>query len=333
MSDVYEVTTNVALQILMKGVEKTVKKEKLTKPELLVIGRALGWLALVTAGTNVDLFKDLARASDELKETTKNQPESMVPFGKESEAITAGRRRRRSTKGGASVAALIIAAIAILYAGNTAMTLGQLEQNRRTLRSEAIKTIQSACPIDLLAGSPEKPLIDWTGDYARALSQFSTQESICSSTKTVMTSRIRQAEDSLFQAWARLPNDAAAFATVSTMVMTAPAGPATALTTAASVGAAVKQITESVISGQLPSRPEELNKFVKAVSEAFPEKPPADEGTAQPMFTGVNTNPDVIVPDPGREGPVGRRRGGRRQTKKKATKKRRVTRRRPTFSY
>lgn len=342
MSDVYEVTTNVALQIVIKGVEKTVLNKELTKPELMLIGRALGWLALVTAGTNVDVFKQLAKASDELKEATKNAPESMAAMTKEGVAITAGKRHRRAMKGGVAPAALILGAIAMLYGGNTAMNINRLNENRRIVRKEAIKQIQSACPIDLLAGAPEKPLIDWSGEYAQKLSEYTTQQTICDSTKSVMAARVKQADDSLTQAWTRLPNDAAAFATVSTMVLTAPAGPAAAATSAATVGAAVKQITETVISGQLPNKPEDINKFVKAVSEAFPEK--AEEAAATPapaMFTGTNVRSEVINPNAEARAEAAapsaapaapaRRRGGRKT--KKTKKVRRATRRRLTFSY
>ncbi len=337
MSDVYEVTTNVALQIVMKGVEKTVKKQDLTKPELLLVGRALGWLALVTAGTNVDLFKQLSKASTELKEATKNAPESMVAIQKEGVAVTAGKRHRKRMRGGVAPAALILGAIAMLYGGNTAMTINRLQENRRVIRSEAIRQIQSNCPIDLLAGAPEKPLIDWTGEYARKLSEYTTQQTICDSTKSVMAARIKQADETLAQAWSRLPNDAAAFATVSTMVLTAPAGPAAAATSAATLGAAVKQITETVISGQLPNKPEDINKFVKAVSEAFPQKEEEAAATPAPaMFTGTNVRSEVINPAVSRgdipEAAAPARRGRGRKTKK--TKKvRRATRRRLTFSY
>lgn len=347
MSDVYEVTTNVALQIVIKGVEKSVKKQDLTKPELLLVGRALGWLALVTAGTNVDVFKQLAKASDELKEATKNDRKSMVSIQKEGVAITAGRRHRKSMKGGVAPAALILGAIAMLYGGNTALTINRLNENRRIIRNEAVKQIQSNCPIDLLAGAPEKPLIDWTGEYARKLSEYTTQQTICDSTKNTMTARVKQAEDSLTQAWTRLPNDAAAFATVATMVYTAPAGPAAAITSAASMAAAVRQITETVISGQIPNKPEDINKFVKAVSEAFPQKEEEAAATPAPaMFTGTNVRSEVINPAVARgdipeaaaptaapAAPAAPARRGRGRKTKKTKKVRRATRRRLTFSY
>jgi hypothetical protein len=353
MSNVYHVATNVALQIVIKGVEKTAKKQDLTKPELLLIGRALGWLALMTAGTDKDLFKQLAVASDELKSA--NNVPSMVGITQERPSITAGRRHRKPLKGGVAPAALILGAIAMLYSGNTAITITRLEENRRIIRREAIKTIQSACPVDLLAGAPEKPLIDWSGAYARKVMEYEENVAVCDSTKSAVAARIKKAEDSLNQAWGRLPNDAAAFATVATAVMTAPAGPTAAITSATSIGAAVKQIAESVISGQLPSKPEDINKFVKAISDAFPEKEEEPtQPTAPATFTGTNIlmrGEQVINPADAREaaaaaaapssapaaaspaGPArrGRSSGGRKT--KKSKKVRRATRRKLTFSY
>lgn len=295
MSGVFYDATSVALEILMRAVEKTVKNQELTKEETILVGRAIGWLTLMTAGTDSDILKMLADASDEVA-SVKSVPKVEIPTGK---PIKVSGGKRRKMHGGVGIVPLIVAGIALLYGGTTTNNIMTLKARRDIIRTEALKQIHSSCPLDLTIGPPAAPLIDWTGEHAAALSQYKADVATCEATKSAVAARVEQAEESLNQAWRRIPSNVAAFSTIATIAVTGPAsGVVAAAGTGVTIGAAMKQLTETVISGQIPTDSKELNKYVDAISNVFPTPTPAPE------------------------------QGGRKKTRRSSLKKRKTQRRR-----
>lgn len=309
-------TTHVALEILMRAVEKTVKKEVLTEDELKLTGRAIGWLALMTVGTDNDILETLIRASDEVKLSSKKiqYPKSTIPINQSTVAAYGGKRKKM--KGGVGIVSLIVGAIAIIYGGNTATNIYTLQNNREIIRNAGISQINEACPNSLSIGLPSKPLIDWNNEYADAVAKYEHDKSICEATKTAVNARITQAENKLNTAWKKIPNDAAIFATTAALVtnpLTA-ANPAASLTAASLVGKATQEIVQSVISGQLPDTPEKLDSFVTTLSKGFPE--------------AKKTTSETPVSNIGATSSSSQSNGGKRNKTRRSMKNKRITRRR-----
>jgi hypothetical protein len=338
-------TTKVAIILLIEGAVQMTKR-KLTENELKTIGSALGWLILVTNGTKVDLLKAMdeevtadvptkARAMSVGEDPTKLAPEVEASGGK--------RRLRKKMRGGApSMIAAILGAIGIIFGANQGAQMYQLANHRDVVRASALQQVRRSCPAELSIGPPAKPVIDWKGEYAVALSNYETLKAKCKADMDVSVAQVREAEAAIDRAWQRLPAQAATLATAASVVAAGPVTPAT-VTAAMTVGKAVHTLTSSFVSGSLPVGGAEFSDFVNTVAAGFPsaaaaaEEAPAGDGgvpaaaapaaaAAAPARAAAPRAPAAAAaPAPATwpKPPA----GGRRKTKK-SKGKRRVTRRR-----
>ena len=288
-------TTKVATIILVEGAAQMTKR-KLTKGELESIGSALGWMILATNDTELDLLKAMEAEVSEVP--TKSAAKSVMDEDP-SPLMTAGKRyRRKKMRGGAPpMVAIILGAIATIFGANQGVQLYQLENHRAVIRTAALAQVARACPSELSLGPPPKPFVDWTGEYATALSDYNTAKAQCDAAISISATQIRAAEAAVDRAWQRLPAQIATVATAASVVATGPVTPAT-VTAAMSVGKAVHTLTSSFVAGSLPVGGTEFMDFVNTVAAGFPAAAAAAPSAAPSADAAAAPAGDGGVPAP-----------------------------------
>ena len=300
-------TTYLALVVVLGGAKKIIENKKaLTAEEAKTVGRALGWIALTTAGKELDPLKVLIDAADEAA-LSKGKTVEVAGEDPTAVEVSGGKRRKRMRGGFPPVMSIMLGAIGVLFGGSTASTLYNLKTQQDQVREAAKAQLRAACPSDLMLGAPAKPLVDWSGEYAVTMAEYTALKARCDAVTAVVTTQVATADAALDAAWKKVPAQVQTLSTAAALVVAGPVSPAT-LGASAAVGAAMRQVVEATISGALPTKAEDLKELANTIAKGFPAPPP----------------PAPPAPPAG---------GRRRKTRKgrKATK-RRVTRR-LVFSY
>lgn len=308
-----EQATELAVSVVFGAAAKVVKKEKLEKNQLSVVGQAIGTLVFVTAkpdGTSI--------VSSFSKPQEVDATEATGVVGQTAPAA-GGRRRRGGVIAVPSLITMLVGALGILFAATTGSNIVMTKAELDEVIANAKSQITAACPLNLQMGPPVQRLIDWRGENARALRTFKASEATCNAVKVAQQARIAAAQAELQTIVSLLPDRVALLSTGASIAAAGPAGFTPAgLTSATAVGAAMRQVTTAVIEGVLPK---DLTKFAKDLSTAFP--------IAQPEAAAAAPE-EVEEEEPA---PTRSRRGtGGRKTKKRAPK-RRTTFRRRKFVY
>lgn len=305
-----ELATELAVSVIFGAAAKVVKKEKLDKNQLSVVGQAIGTLLFVTAKPDGTSILSSFSKGEEAESATQS-----MGYPGQAAPAAGGKRRRGGVIAVPPFITLIIGAIGILFAATTTSNIVMTKAELDEVLTSAKSQITSACPLDLQMGPPVLSLIDWRGDNARALRSFKASKSTCDAVKVAQQARIDAAQAELQAIMSVLPDRVALLSTGASIAAAGPAGfTAVGLTSATAVGAAMRQVTTSVIDGVLPK---DLTKFAKDLSTAFPI---------------AQAEAAAAAPGEAAEEARGRRSGGARKTKKRAPK-RRMTRRRPKFMY
>lgn len=334
-------TTYLALVILAGGAKKIIEnKKELTSEEAKSIGSALGFIAFVTTGTEADVLKVLNEAADEAKMTKMPQRKVSDVGDPTALEVSGGMRRgRKKMRGGfPPLMSILVGIVGTIFGLSTGSTLYNLKARQDEVREEALAQLNDACPTRLRV-APAKPMIDWSGEYAALKADYDAKVAVCQATADVAVAKVNAADAALAAAWAKLPNQAQAFSTAAALVTSGPFTPAT-LGAATAVGAAVRQVVESVVAGALPSKPDELKTFAETIAKGFPApaaaaapSPAASAApaapTAAPRRAAASAAPAAAAaPEPAAAGAP---QGGRRKTRGRKSSKRRTTRRRRVF--
>ena len=281
-------TTNLALEILLAATKKTLDNKVLTEDESKVVGKALGWLALMTVNTKNDIFAEYNVALKEVNAAMrKNINTAMIsnvkinsmPMGK---AIAAhgGTYRKRKIGGAIPLIAYIMGALTVLWSGNTGYTLYQLNEHRAQIRAGGIELINSACPASLSLGAPARPVFTGylSAEYQRQLTQFEQDTITCNTARATVGVRVRDAETRFTTAMDNIPTQIGLLTMTGVVAATGPVGiPATAaaLAQGTALGGAVQQVTTSILTGALPRNQSQVAALATSIVTAFPGAPPA----------------------------------------------------------
>lgn len=276
-ADVVKNATRVAAIILIEG-GAAMHKRKLSDAELKLVGRALGWMVYATHGTDDDILKRLEKEiKSELPAASKTAAKSEAL---EDPVALEGRGRRRMRGGEMpSMIVLILGAIGSIFGINTVGSIYHTSEHRTVVREASLRQISAACPSDLALGPPPRPFLDFTGEYATALSQYETSNAQCEAAKKVGKARVDAAEAALKNAWNKIPAQAATIATAGSLVATgAVTGPAVAA--AFTLGKSVHMIATSFVEGSVPLGGADFSVFVNTIADGFPAATAAPSASA-----------------------------------------------------
>jgi hypothetical protein len=305
-------TTELALEILLAGTKKTLDNKVLTIDESKVVGKAMGWLALMTVNTENDIFAEYIVALKELNAAMmKNRNTSMMSNRKTNNIprgtlITAygGAYRKRKMRGGIPpLLAIVMGALTVLWGGNTGYTLYELNNHRQEIRTSGIQLINSACPASLALGPPSRPVFVgyFSAEHQRQLTQYEQDTITCNTAKQTVAVRVRDAETRFATAMDNIPKQVGLLTTATVLAVSGPVAPAS-IGAATTIGSSVTMVVSTVMSGTLPQNQSQMSALTTALSTGFPALP-----TPPPP------------PPPG---------GGKRRSTRRSRKSRKLTRRR-----
>lgn len=310
-------TTRLALEILVAAVKKTLDNKVLTEDESKAVGKAMGWLALMTVNTENDVFANYIVELKELDAVIKkNRNTSMMsnrmknrrPMGSLVYAYGGAYRKRKMRGGRRSwIFALIMGVLSILWAGNAAYNLHRLDEQRDIVRRNAVEQINSACPANL-AVAPAKPIFAGflKAEYQARLTQYEQDVIGCESVRQRTAVRVRDAETRLNAALDAIPRDIGVITTAAVLAAQGPLAPAS-IAVAGTIGSSVATVARQVMSGSFPENQEQMIAFTTAIAEGFPALP-----TAAPRPPGGAAAPG----------------GGKRRGTRRSRKSHKMTRRR-----
>lgn len=309
--------THLALEILLAATKKTLDNKVLTEDESKAVGKAMGWLALMTVNTENDIFANYIVALKELNAVMKkNKNTSMMPNRMTNRmpmgqlvAAYGGSYKRKMRGGIPPLLAILMGALSVLWGGNTAYTLVELNRHREAIRESGAELINSACPSSLAVGPPARPILSgyFSAQYQSQLTQYEQDTITCETARRTVAVRVRDAETRFNTAMDNIPKQVGLLTSAAVIAAAGPvtgaAAVATQLTAATTIGSSVTMVVQNVMSGTLPQDQSQMTTLVTALSTGFPALP---------------------TPSPGPGGPA----GGKRKGTRRSRKGRKMTRRR-----
>jgi len=244
----YTAATELALRILTERLKRIFNHEPLTNGEAIAVGRAIGWLTLLTTGTDDDFMKELLESVKSVKPSTKlpkklpqtmsvmpsvGMPSIVPPYI----ASAAGRKKTRRVpmKGGGTLGKIVIGLIGVFMGDTT-----REAQKMATVRDAALEQIRAACPANLTDPAPADNVLSvyygHTPEWQKWKDVQDTYTTVCSTKRAEGVKNVTQAyetlQDAITQYEQNLRDHASDAVTVGAL-----SGVATGAYTGAKVGA------------------------------------------------------------------------------------------------
>jgi hypothetical protein len=368
-----EKKTELALIIIFSTAKRIIENKKLEDDQIKATGRAIGWIALVTAGTEYDVFKTLNGAIAEAVEYNKSNKPSNIITSDTRSLVTAGKHKKfggneeeaKSKKRKVAVVSiLLLGALAIIFGISQFSAVNNAQSFNETLRNEAQDEINDVCKdiveftelppapatwMDIF-GTQAKKILEWQSRQNKA----QRKQERCRDTKLRLEKQVDISDKALATTYANIPTNVNSLLTVVSFIGTGTGIESLPFVT--QVGTALTQFTKSVTTGTLPNAAE-MGSFVKTIGAGFdtpsstaPAPPPQEKGKrgqqAPPPIeippappAATTTAPAATTTAPAATGIFGNFNtfsNGGRKTKKRSTKKFKKTRRgirKPLFKY
>ncbi len=185
VEEVIEGTTAIALEIIFKAAERALNNKPFTEDEAKLVGRAIGWITLITADTENDVMKEVAEILRSIKETS-----SAVPPGTGSSSSTSGGRRKQRG-GDKKWLTAIMAAIAAFFVANRGLEGVAHNNQAQAAYDEGIRAIAAACPQDLLVGPPPQGWTESNAAYVERIGPYTRQRAICDGVRAAVQGNVQ----------------------------------------------------------------------------------------------------------------------------------------------
>lgn len=368
-----EKKTELALIVIFSTAKRIIENKKVEDDQIKATGRAIGWIAVVTAGTEYDVFKTLNSAIGEAVEYSKSNKPSTIITSDTRVPITAGKHKKGKKFGGneeeakkkkqkaAVVSVFLLGALAIIFGISQYSSVTNAQNFNETIRTQAQEEINDVCKdIVEFTELPPAPATWWDiwGTQARKImewqyrqNQAQRKQERCRDTKLRLEKQVDISDKALATTYANIPTNVNSLLTVVSFIGTGTGIESLPFVT--QVGTALGQFTKSMTTGTLPDAAG-MGSFVKTIGSSFdtpsstlpaPPAPPAATGRR-----GQQAPPPVEIPPappaattataPAAPGGIFAGlntftlpSGGRRRTKKGGKKKMRKTHRKPLFKY
>lgn len=162
----YSAATDLAIRILTERLKRIFNHEPLTNGEAVAVGRAIGWLTLLTTGTDDDFMKEFRESVESVKSSKKTatklptklpatasmMPSIGVPSAVPSYVATAaGRKKTRKVpmKGGGVLGKAVLGILS-LFVADCRDEIGKI----KVVRESALEQIRAVCPANLTDPAP-----------------------------------------------------------------------------------------------------------------------------------------------------------------------------------
>jgi len=363
-----EKKTELALIVIFSTAKRIIENKKVEDDQIKATGRAIGWIALVTAGTEYDVFKTLNNAIGEAVEYNKSNKPSNITSDTRI-PITAGKHKKGKKFGGneeeaknkkkkaAVVSVILLGALAIIFGISQFSTVTNAQEFNTTIRTQAQEEINDVCK-DIVEFTELTPApatwLDVYGTQARKVmewqfrqNQAQRKQERCRDTKLRLEKQVDISDKALATTFANIPTNVNSLLTVVSFIGTGTGIENLPFVT--QVGSALSQFTKSVTTGTLPDAAG-MGSFVKTIGSSFDT--PSSTAPAPPAATGKRGQqapPPEIPPAPPAapaapaaptgifgNNPFNTFTTGGRKTKKRSMKKFKKTRRgirKPLFRY
>ena len=346
-----EKKTELALIVIFSTAKRIIENKKIEDDQIKATGRAIGWIAVVTAGTEYDVFKTLNSAIGEAVEYSNSNKPSTIITSDTRVPMTAGKHKKGKKFGGNEeeakkkkqkagvIGVLLLGALATIYGISQYSTVTNAQKFNETIRIESQAQIDNVCKnVVEFTELPPAPAtwLDIWGTQAQAIldwqhrqNQSQQEHEICRSTKLSLTKQVEASDKQVTTLYANIPTNVNSLLTVVSFI-----GSGTGIESlpfVTQVASALGQFTKSVTTGTLPDAAG-MGSFVKTINSGFDT--PSSTLPAPPAATGKRGQqappPVEIPPAPSAAfslPPTGGRRTRIKKTKKHGMKKMRNTRR------
>lgn len=355
-----EKKTELALIVIFSTAKRIIENKEIEDDQIKATGRAIGWIAVVTAGTEYDVFKTLNSAISEAVEYSKSNKPSTIITSDTRVPMTAGKHKKGKKFGGNEEEAkkrkqkagvlgvLLLGALATIYGISQYSTVTNAQKFNQTIRAQAQEEINDVCKdvVEFNELPPAPPTwLDFRGTQAQAVldwqyrqNQSQRKQNNCRNIKESLNKQVADSDKQVTTLYANIPANVNSLLTVVSFI--GQGAGIESLPFVTQVASALGQFTKSVTTGTLPDAAG-MGSFVKTIGSSFdtpsstPPAPPAATGKR-----GQQAPPPVEIPPAPSAAfslpPTGGRRTRIKKTKKGGMKKMRNTRRgirKPLFKY
>ena len=227
-----EMKTELALIVIFSTAKRIIENKKVEDDQIKATGRAIGWIALVTAGTEYDVFKTLNGAIAEAVEYNKsNKPSNITSDTRV--PITAGKHKKfggneeeakNKKKKAAVVSVILLGALAIIFGISQFSSVTNAQNFNETIRKEAQEEINDVCKdIVEFTELPPAPAtwMDISGTQAKKIleyqfrqNQAQRKQERCRDTKLRLEKQVDISDKALATTYANIPTNVNSLLTV-----------------------------------------------------------------------------------------------------------------------
>jgi len=312
-----EYKTELALIVIFSTAKRIIENKKVEDDQIKATGRAIGWIAVVTAGTEYDVFKTLNGAIAEAVEYNKSNKASNIDTSDTRSLVKAAGKHKKfggneeeakSKKRKVAVVSIaLLGALAIIFGISQFSAVNNAQTFNETLRNEAQDEINDVCKdiveftelppapatwMDIF-GTQAKKILEWQFRQNKA----QRKQERCRDTKLRLEKQVDISDKALATTYANIPTNVNSLLTVVSFIGTGTGIESLPFVT--QVGTALTQFTKSVTTGTLPN-PGEMGLFVKTIGAGFdtpsstaPAPPPQEKGKR-----GQQVPPPIEIPPP-----------------------------------
>jgi hypothetical protein len=363
-----EKKTKLALMLIFSTAKMIIQKKEVEDEQMKATGRAIGWIAIVTAGTQYDVFKTLNGAIAEAVEYNNSNKASTIDTSDTRSLVKAagkhkkfgGNEEERSKKQKTGIVVVtLLGALIVIFGASQYYNVTNAQKINANVRTNAKEVINNVCTniVPFTELPPEPPSWwewrGWSGEYKQELASYGVRKltaeqkaQVCENTKNNVVEQVKIADKELTTVFANIPTNINSAITVLSYVASVTGGDAS-LPLVTQLASALTQFTKSAMTGTLPNT-QELDSFTKGIGVGFgisSSSTTTSAAAAPASATGKRGQPPAAPAAPSMAPaaapaftlpPTGGRRTRIKRTKKRGLKKLKKTRRgihKPLFKY